>query len=595
MSTWNKLLSKFRSIQVSIAFAYAVLMVTTLLVVFFISFRVTEEAVKTNSRQYAKQLAGSVAYTVNTYIDSMDSLASFIASNEDIYDYFREHGTGSSYRDLRKRIQDNLSTVIHNRKDVSLIALAGLDGKILFHDDSLEPNPFINLRKEAWYQAALDGGGRAVFSSSHVQNLVKHQYFWVVSLSKLLIDNNKGIPAAVLLIDLNYRLIEDLCTNVSLGKRGYVFIVDSTGNLVFHPRRQVVYSGLKKEHIEEVLTSQVTEFELEDSDGLKLYSIVTLEKAGWKVIGVSYLEELGVDRRALGRLYTAWGILFLGLTILFSFVISLRIAKPIKLLRDTIKVVEQGNFDIQAKIERSDEIGELGKDFNLMVQKIKELLQLIIEEQQNKRKSELKALQAQINPHFLYNTLDSVIWMAADRQHQQVIEMVAALAKLFRISISGGREIISIGEEVEHVRQYLIIQKMRYRDRLDYEIRVPPVLYPYRTVKIILQPLVENALYHGIKNNPAAGKIIIDGNLCAEEIELSVKDNGVGMSPEMISYITRDLQGGKTFAGRGIGVRNVDERIKLYFGKEYGIKFFSNEGEGTEVRIRLPALEGDNV
>jgi two-component system sensor histidine kinase YesM len=572
------------------AFAYAVLMVTTLLVVFFISFRVTEEAVQTNSRQYAKQLTGSIAYTVNTYIDSMESLASFLASNEDVYDYFREPSRSERSRELRKRIQDNLSTIIKNRKDVSLIALIGLDGDILFHDRSLEQNPFVPLQKQAWYQAAVDAGGRAVFSSSHVQNLVRHRYFWVVSLSKLLIDIHRGIPVAVLLIDLNYRLIEDLCTNVSLGKRGYVFIVDSAGNLVFHPRQQVVYSGLKREHVEEVLSSNMSEFEVNDHEGLKLYSIVALQKAGWKVIGVSYPEELGVDRRSLGRVYTAWGILFLSLTILFSFIISLQIARPIKLLRNTIKVVEQGNFDIQAKIERSDEIGELGKDFNIMVQKIKELLQLIIEEQQNKRKSELKALQAQINPHFLYNTLDSVIWMAEDRQHQQVIEMAAALAKLFRISISGGREIISIGEEVEHVRQYLIIQKMRYKDRLDYEICVPEDLFPYRTVKIILQPLVENAIYHGIKNSPSPGKIIIDGSICYNGIELKVKDNGVGMSAEVLARIMEDTQGERAFVRRGVGVRNVDERIKLYFGKNYGIQFFSSEGEGTEVRIRLPAI-----
>jgi len=572
------------------AFAYAVLMITTLLVVFFISFRVTEEAVQTNSRQYAKQLTGSIAYTVNTYIDSMESLASFLASNEDVYDYFREPSRSERSRELRKRIQDNLSTIIKNRKDVSLIALIGLDGDILFHDRSLQQNPFVPLQKQAWYQAAVDAGGRAVFSSSHVQNLVRHRYFWVVSLSKLLIDIHRGIPVAVLLIDLNYRLIEDLCTNVSLGKRGYVFIVDSAGNLVFHPRQQVVYSGLKREHVEEVLSSNMSEFEVNDHEGLKLYSIVALQKAGWKVIGVSYPEELGVDRRSLGRVYTAWGILFLSLTILFSFIISLQIARPIKLLRNTIKVVEQGNFDIQAKIERSDEIGELGKDFNIMVQKIKELLQLIIEEQQNKRKSELKALQAQINPHFLYNTLDSVIWMAEDRQHQQVIEMAAALAKLFRISISGGREIISIGEEVEHVRQYLIIQKMRYKDRLDYEICVPEDLFPYRTVKIILQPLVENAIYHGIKNSPSPGKIIIDGSICYNGIELKVKDNGVGMSAEVLARIMEDTQGERAFVRRGVGVRNVDERIKLYFGKNYGIQFFSSEGEGTEVRIRLPAI-----
>jgi len=266
-----------------------------------------------------------------------------------------------------------------------------------------------------------------------------------------------------------------------------------------------------------------------------------------------------------------------------------------------MRQVELGNFSVRADIQSTNEIGELGRDFNLMVAEISKLLLRITEQQELKRKSELKALQMQINPHFLYNTLDSIIWMAEGGKQQEVIAMSSALARLFRLSISKGKEIIDIGSEVEHVRNYLTIQKIRYKDKLDYRIEIPDEIKSYKTVKIILQPLVENAIYHGIKNKEGTGLIIIGGRKThTTGIELFVQDDGVGMNEETMRLLQERIKGNKavipldsSLLHSGLGVHNVDERIKLYFGPDYGLVYESKEDVGTTVRIQLPAIEGE--
>ena len=326
----------------------------------------------------------------------------------------------------------------------------------------------------------------------------------------------------------------------------------------------------------------------------------TMRTTGWKVVGVNYRSELVENRDSIRTTYALWGLAFFAITIVLSVVVSTRISRPIKQLRRSMQAVEQGNFDIQADIRSANEIGELGKDFNIMISEIKKLLHRITEQQEQKRKSELKALQMQINPHFLYNTLDSVIWMAEGKKQEEVIAMSSALARLFRLSISRGKEIIDVASEVEHVANYLTIQKIRYKDKLDYRLEVPEEILGYKTVKIILQPLVENAIYHGIKNKAGTGIITIAGSRTASGIELTVQDDGVGMDPERLERLRQSLAGERepdetepSSPHSGLGVRNVDERIKLYFGSGYGLVYESAEDQGTLVRVRLPALEGE--
>jgi two-component system sensor histidine kinase YesM len=298
--------------------------------------------------------------------------------------------------------------------------------------------------------------------------------------------------------------------------------------------------------------------------------------------------------------YAYIGLMFFvaGFSVLAAWGISRSIYIPIKKLHDVTSTITKNDLQALMTSSNVDEITELGLSFNIMIGKIKDLLDSKVKEQEYLKKAELRALQAQINPHFLYNTLDTIIWMAEAKQTDSVIEIVSALSSFFRISLSKGRDWITIGEEIERTRSYLTIQKMRYRDILDYRIEVDERTLNYTILKLILQPLVENALYHGIKNKRAGGIITVRAIQKEEnEIVLEVEDNGIGFSPEKLVLVQAELadDSDDIRLESGFGIDNVNKRIKLYYGKQYGISIKSEYKKGTCVSLRIPAKEEESV
>ena len=283
-----------------------------------------------------------------------------------------------------------------------------------------------------------------------------------------------------------------------------------------------------------------------------------------------------------------------GFSVLAAWGLSRSIYTPIKKLHDVTTTITKNDLQALMTSDNVDEITELGMSFNIMIGKIKDLLDSKSKEQENLRKAELRALQAQINPHFLYNTLDTIIWMAEAKKNDQVIEIVSALSSFFRISLSKGRDWITIGEEIERTNSYLTIQKMRYRDILDYEIQVDERVANYTILKLILQPLVENALYHGIKNKRQGGTIIVRAKPKNEnEVQLEVEDNGIGFTPEKLAQLQEELEddSGDIKLESGFGIGNVNKRIRLYYGKQYGISVKSEYHTGTCVTLVIPAIK----
>jgi two-component system sensor histidine kinase YesM len=285
-------------------------------------------------------------------------------------------------------------------------------------------------------------------------------------------------------------------------------------------------------------------------------------------------------------------------SVLAAWGISRSIYIPIKKLHDVTTTITKN--DLQALVTRDnvDEITELGMSFNIMIGRIRELLDSKVKEQENLKKAELRALQAQINPHFLYNTLDTIIWMAEAKKTDQVIEIVRALSSFFRISLSKGRDWITIGEEVERVRSYLTIQKMRYRDILDYRIEVDEGVADDTILKLILQPLVENALYHGIKNKRQGGTITIRAKQKNEnEVLLQVEDDGIGFTPEKLAQLQAELDddSGEIKLESGFAIGNVNKRIRLYYGKQYGLSVDSEYNTGTCAALVIPARKGEAI
>lgn len=304
-------------------------------------------------------------------------------------------------------------------------------------------------------------------------------------------------------------------------------------------------------------------------------------------------EGIRSDVETAIRMCAAAFILILIGAVAISRRISAGITEPIQRLCEVTRLAGRGDFAVRAQESVDDELAVLGTSFNQMVERIGNLVEDIRVEQLNLRATELKLLQAQINPHFLYNTLDAIIWLAESGQNDQVVLMVSSLSDFFRTTLSKGRDYISVQEEEAHIRSYLQIQQFRYRDILEYEICIPEELYDCQILKLTLQPLVENALYHGIKNKRGLGHILVTGKEKDGKLQFCIRDNGIGMTPERLAYV-RVLIGGELTeenSSSGFGLSNVEQRIRLNYGTECGLTIESVYGEGTEVKVVIPAVK----
>jgi len=576
-----------RSIQTNIVLASVFLIIMTAFIMSITSYYLTKDAVQSKAQVYTTELVKQVNNNIKAYINGMKYMSDIVAGNMSVQEYLSNKTFKSLQEEkmVKASIADMLESMLVSRTDIASANVFGYGGQFVSGRKELELNPFIDITSLNWYQDAKAAGGANVISPSHVQPVFKDRYPWVVSLSRELISRDGEKKLGVFLVDLNFSVMNDMFKDIRLGQRGYLFIVNSEGRIVYHPQQQLVYSNLKSEMIEKVLQVSNGTFTSNEGSESRMYTVQDSD-FGWKIVGVSYVNELVGNQNEMRLSFIILGFICVIIAIIISFFLSQRVSQPIKQLQSYMKEVEKGNFDIHVKVHKTIEIGRLARAFNIMVGKIKELMSQVVLDQEQKRKSEINALQAQINPHFLYNTLDSIVWMAESNKSKEVVLMTSALAKLFRASISKGEELVSIRTEMEHISNYLMIQKMRYKNKLDYQIEINDKLLDYKTIKIIMQPIVENAIYHGIKMKHGPGLIRITGEETESDIHLIIEDNGNGMEEEKLRTLL--LPAHNAGEGRGVGVRNVHERLKLYFGAQYGLTYKSALGQGTIVYIRIP-------
>ena len=580
---------RFKSIQSTIMVSFSVLMVIAVLIFLFIALNFTKNTIYENSINYTSQLIKQVNYDIDSYMDYMLNISSIIAANSDVsYYLYNTQQPEEELKEEKERILSQFKTIRNSRNDIYNIAVVADNGRSILNEGEDQFTEYIDVREQSWYQAALSTKNLIAISSSHVQNAIKSSYKWVITLSRPLVNYKTGENDGVFFIDLNYNAISSLCSNNNIGGSGYIFILDENGNIIYHPQQQLMYGGLKTENIDEIMSSTKDHFQSEEGD--KLYTISKSDMTGWTVVGAAYTSELLKNNKQAQMMYLlVAGVLLLGV-IAISSIISREITKPIRQLRDSMSMVEEGRFDkANVPVTASNEVGSLSKSFNVMTERIHTLMEQNVYEQKQKRKNELKALQAQINPHFLYNTLDSIIWMSEAGRNDEVVLMTSALARLFRQSISNDKEQVTIAEEIEYVRSYLTIQKMRYKDKLEYSIDVSPEINHVMIIKFALQPLVENAIYHGLKYKETKGNLSIRGYVRGKKAYITIADDGVGMEEAALEHIFDETK--KEHKSNGVGVPNVQKRLKLYYGQEYGISYISRKGVGTVATVTVPLEE----
>lgn len=583
------LFMRFKSIRSTMIFSFGILIVVALFTFLILSLNYTENTVLDNSKEYTIQLVEQIRSEIDSYISYMENISQMVtgADNSDVIQFlFLAEKENSVYKG---RVLNQFKTVMKTRSDILNVAVVAENGRNLINDGTAELNPYATLEDMNWYKETMEAGGASVVSSSHVQNAIMGSYQWVVTLSKALINPKTGKAEGIFFIDLNYSAINTLCEKISLGSKGYLFIVDKHKSIIYHPQQQLVLAGLKSEQLDEALRLRNGNFMTNEGDSSKLYTICSSAETGWTIAGVAYLSDLMRNKQQTQLAYVLIALVLFTMAMVLSVLLSGGITRPLTELKESMKEVERGNFNNAAfGITGDNEIASLGNSFNIMTERIQQLMEENVQEQRQKRKSELRALQSQVNPHFLYNTLDSIIWMSESGKNDEVVLMTSALAKLLRQSISNENEIVPISQEIEYTRSYLIIQKMRYRDQLEFEIEVDDDIMSRPIVKLVIQPLVENAIYHGIKYLEGKGMIWINGGRTGDKIVISISDNGVGMDEGTLAGILEKKPKDKDRKSNGVGVYNVHNRLQLYYGKEYGLSFESAVGIGTNVTVKIP-------
>lgn len=583
---------RFRSIQSTMMISFSALMVIAVLIFLFIALKYTKETVYENSINYTSQIVKQVNYDIDAYVDFMENISSVMAKNNDVPLYlFDEKQSEREREEERERILAQFHTIKESRGDIYNIAAVAENGRFIVNDGEDKLTEYIDIRELDWYQAAMNSPTGIAVSSSHVQNAIQSSYKWVITLSRVLYNRQTGEKEGLFFVDLNYSAISDLCNNNSIGNKGYIFVLDGDGEVIYHPKQELIYGGLRTERIEEIMACTEDSLTVRDGTELKLYTLSRSKKTGWTVVGAVYTSELLKNYRQAQLLYILAAIvLLLGILVISSF-LSREITKPLLQLKDSMSMVERGQFErANVDVTTKNEIGSLEKSYNLMTERIHSLMEQNIYEQKQKRKSELQALQAQINPHFLYNTLDSIIWMSEAGRNDEVVEMTSALAKILRQSISNDHEQVELEQEMEYVRNYLTIQKMRYKDKLGYDIEIEPSVRHVMIVKLTLQPIVENAIYHGIKYKETKGTLRIRAYEEGEDVCIAVEDDGMGMDEQALKHIFEETS--NVQKQNGVGVPNVQRRLQLQYGEEYGITYESRLGEGTKAVIRIPKRGG---
>lgn len=397
------------------------------------------------------------------------------------------------------------------------------------------------------------------------------------------------------LIAVNQDYFRNIYKNIDMGKGSDIFIMNTEGIVIssYNPKIKIgepFQEGKLTEQIQKNSKLKENTFFTKIDNGNKLIAYSKIEDADWYIVSTIPNSYLNSEASKFNYKIAGLMILILIFAMIFAIIISKNISAPLKKLEKNMSEFGEGKLNKRTVVDRADEIGHLQKSFNSMANHINGLLEKNEEENKLRRITELKVLEYQINPHFLYNTLDSINWMAQKNGQSDISTLTAALARFFRLGLSKGKEIYTLKDEMEHVQNYMIISKIRYKDSFEFVLDMDPSILEYKTVKIILQPLVENALKHGINKNDTKGIISLIGRKIEEDIVLKVVDNGKGMEQEQVEYLNESITEMKDVSAEssGFGLLNVCQRIKLNFGSNYGISIVSRLGEGTIVTIILP-------
>lgn len=528
-----------------------------LLFVLFLSsiFYYTSKYIIMNKEiEYTNENVISTSRYITLYADKLKNIINLLSVDADVRNFLI-----SGNEDSKKSIEKMIYSILDSNKGIKNITVIGKNGNIVSSDKNNDMKISENMMKEKWYVDAINNSDMPVFNPSRKNSTSSmNSALWFLSISRD-IKNSKGENLGVIVFDIKYETLERYLNSISFGKQIDNIIVDKNNNIIY-------YKDVKCFADKKCLAKFSEKNKNKDT---YLYE-TQIENTNWNLRSLANTNDLVTLKKNFSHIVIIIFLVSLAFSSIITFIVITKILRPLIKLENHMQNFENNLREFHLSEKTGYEIQNLVEHFNVMVEKIKYL-----------REYEIKALHSQINPHFLYNTLDTIIWMAEFEDNEKVISITKSLANYFRLSLSNGHEKIPLKDEIMHTKEYLFIQKQRYEDKLSYFFNIEDEsLLSIEVPKIIIQPIVENSIYHGIKNLSGNGIITIDVYRQNSTVNISVKDNGIGF--EKAKQFKKSKTG-------GVGFQNVDKRIKFYYGKNYGV-FINKDSktEGAEVIIKIP-------
>lgn len=607
----QKVITKFTFIKSGLKFQLTlyivILIIVPLVITSIVSYKVYRNSLLNETSNYSLKIVNQLNSNIDRYLEDMVSLSilpmydkdlqNMLKNSDEGYDYIN-HGSIELYK--QDKLHNFLFMLNNLRTEIDGVFIYGIDGKVFYNIRGKgivgagKINEKFNYKDSDWYKKAKIANGKSVIIETHLQDQVIASDKKVFSIAKIIKDINNGYDIGTILIDVDLSNIDEICKNVIYSSNERIIIFDKSG--------KIAYSSfdLSNKNIESISFDK-----MKDVNHGSFYAILFGEEylitfsisqySEWKTVRLVPVAQLLNVTTFIKKLTFFTSALCLIFAVIFLLFIANRISSPIHELKEKMRLVEKGDLNTKVEIKSKNEIGILGDGFNKMVVRLKELVHRVYEVQLQKKEAQLIALQNQINPHFLYNTLDSIHMIAEINGDYEASKMIITLSRLLRYSIKSGNDLVTVGDEVEHIKNYITIQQIRYENKFKLFIDIHENLLEYKILKLVLQPLVENCIYHGLKNKDVDCYILVSAEVVGDLISLKVTDNGAGMSVERLTKVINSIKNyDKNTEQKSIGISNVNNRIKTYFGEEFGLSVYSNTNVGTEIHLVIPAMKTVN-
>ena len=570
--------AKFRTRLVAF---YLLIALIPLALFSLISSAVSISRARNMADSHTAQMVSQVSNSIDVYIQSIDKMANYISLT--LTGGLSSPVLKNPFPFDERALGVALGNLATSHPEIAGVLVAMEDERYTCVGMTrISRDPF---KDEEWYKSAARSKGKIALVNSIVgRNIVinaDNSTDNVFSLAKAILDPGTDRVMGVVLFDVRHDILKESINKITIGENGFVFVTDASGDIIYTPQNNIVYRVDR-----ESLAANGANFTTVIHGGNYQIRSESSPYTGWRTVGVFALDEVRGSVNSMVMLFVIAMLLSITIISLVALPLSNTVTKPLLKLQRLMKQAESGDLTVRFNSQFHDEIGDLGNSFNNMVTRMDELIKQVYREQRDKRDAEMKSLQEQIKPHFLYNTLDTIGWMARDYNATDIVQLVDALTSMFRIGLSQGRDIISVEEEIRHVSNYLYIQQIRYKSKLCYKIDTDHAALSLEVPKLILQPLVENSIYHGIKQKRGSGMIWINASLRKDALIFSVRDDGAGISPEQLETLQKGIEQGA--GGQSFGLFYIAERMRLYYGEGHGITIESAPGKGTCVTLRLP-------